>query len=76
MIQFQENAWTDGRMDGRTDRCYFIGLFQLMLGVEKKKLINTNGITRHNATAIYHDQQPWRSSFSFIIKSLQFCYKI
>ena len=40
MIQFKENARTDGRMDGRTegwkdrrtDRPYFIGPFWLLLG--------------------------------------------
>ena len=37
MIQFQENAWTDGRTDGRTDRPYFIGPFRLMLWSKKKK---------------------------------------
>ena len=37
--KFQENARTDGRMDGRTggrmDRHYFIGSFWLTLGVQK-----------------------------------------
>ena len=42
MIQFQENAWTDGRMDrrmegldGRMDMPYFIGPFQLTPVEEK-----------------------------------------
>ena len=49
MIQFKENAWTDGRtegqkgrrMEGRTDRPYFIGPFRLLPGVQKgdKKII-------------------------------------
>ena len=38
MIQFQENAWTDGRTDGRTDRPYFIGPFWLMPVVQKCKI--------------------------------------
>ena len=46
MIQFKESARTDRRMDqmmegqrrmeGRTDRLYFIGPFRLLLGVPKK----------------------------------------
>ena len=36
MIQFQENAWTDGR----TNRPYFIGPFWLLLGVQKYKYLN------------------------------------
>ena len=38
MIQFQENAQTDRmvrRKDGRVDRPYFIGHFQLMPGDQK-----------------------------------------
>ena len=35
MIQFQENARTDGRTDGRTDRSYFIGPFRLTPGSNK-----------------------------------------
>ena len=34
MIQFQENLRTDGGMDKRTDTPYFIGPFQLRLGVQ------------------------------------------
>ena len=45
MIQFKENAQTDGRTDGRmegwTDRSYFIGPFQLLLGAQKSKLYVT-----------------------------------
>ena len=53
MIQFKENAWADGRMEGQTegwmegwtggqmegrkDRPYFIGPFQLLPGVQKEK---------------------------------------
>ena len=41
MIQFQENTWTEGRMegqkDGRTDRPYFIGSFWLPPGVQQKR---------------------------------------
>ena len=32
---------TDGRMEGWTDRSYFIGPFQLLLGVQKPKLYVT-----------------------------------
>ena len=35
MIQFKENAPTDGRTDRRMDRLYFIGSFQLPPGVQK-----------------------------------------
>ena len=35
MIQFQENACTEGRKDGRMDRPYFIGPFRLLPGVQK-----------------------------------------
>ena len=39
MIQLQENAWADGRMEGwkdrKTDRPYFIGPFWLIPGVQK-----------------------------------------
>ena len=46
MIQFKENAWTDGwkdgRTDGRADRPYFIGPFQLPLGVKKVEKLVTN----------------------------------
>ena len=35
MIQFKENAQTDGRMDGRMDRPYFTGPFRLSPGVQK-----------------------------------------
>ena len=37
-----------------------------MLGEEKKeqKLINTNVITRYNATVVSCDEQLWKSSFS------------
>ena len=42
MIQFRENAQTDGRMKGgkdiRTDRPCFIGTFHLLLGVEKSAI--------------------------------------
>ena len=31
-LQFQENIWTEGRMDRWTDRPYFIGQFQLPQG--------------------------------------------
>ena len=42
MIQFQENAWTegqgevltDGQKDGSTDKLYFIGSFPLPPGVQ------------------------------------------
>ena len=37
MIQFQENAWTDGRTDGRMDRHYFMRPFRLPLRVQKVK---------------------------------------
>ena len=36
MIQFQENAHTEGQKDERTDRPYFIGPFQLPLGVQNQ----------------------------------------
>ena len=35
MTHFQENAWTEGRMEGQKDRPYFIGTLQLPLGVQK-----------------------------------------
>ena len=35
MIPLPKNAQTDGRMDGRTDRPYFIRPFRLMPGVQK-----------------------------------------
>ena len=42
MIQFQENARTDGRTeeraDGRADSPYFIGPFRLPAGVQKKTI--------------------------------------
>ena len=34
MIQFQENAWTDGRTR-RTERPYFVGPFWLLPGIQK-----------------------------------------
>ena len=41
MIQFKENARTGGGMegqkDGKTDRPYFIGPFQLLPGVQKSE---------------------------------------
>ena len=37
MIQFQEHTQKEGRMDGRTDRPYFIGPFQLLQGVQKRE---------------------------------------
>ena len=52
MIEFQENAWTegqtegwrDGRMEGRkdrsTDRPYFTGPFRLPPGVQKSLLLS------------------------------------
>ena len=36
MIKFKENAWTDGRMEGWTDRPYFIRPFRLPPGVQKQ----------------------------------------
>ena len=36
MIQFQENAHTEGQKDERADRPYFIGPFQLPLGVQNQ----------------------------------------
>ena len=38
MIQFKENAQTDGRKDRRTDRPYSIGPFRLQLGVQLMKM--------------------------------------
>ena len=42
MIQFQENAWTEGWMEGwkdrRMDRPYFIGPFRLLPGVQKLQM--------------------------------------
>ena len=39
-----------------------------MLSEEKEqKSINTNAITRHNAIAIFHEQQPGRSTIIFRI---------
>ena len=39
MIQFQENARTGGKAEGRkTDRPYFIGPFQLQPGVKNWQL--------------------------------------
>ena len=39
MIQFKENAWTDGRTEeqteGRADRPYFIEPFRLLPGVQQ-----------------------------------------
>ena len=35
MTQFQENTGTDGRMDRRMDKHYFIGPFWLTPGVQK-----------------------------------------
>ena len=37
MSQFRENLWRNGRMDGRTDRPYFVGPFQLHPRVQKTK---------------------------------------
>ena len=42
MIQFQENIWTEGWMEGwKTDRPYFIGSFQVLSGVQKLSDIKT-----------------------------------
>ena len=42
MIQFQENAWTEGRMEGQKDRktesSYFTEPFWLLPGVQKGNL--------------------------------------
>ena len=38
---------------------------------KEQKLLNTNAITRHNAIAIFRDQQSWGSSFSLIQTCLQ-----
>ena len=39
MIQFRENAWKEGWTKGwkgrKMDRTYFIGPFELLLGVQK-----------------------------------------
>ena len=47
MIQFQENAWTEGRTEGQKDRRvnrpYFIGPFQLLPGVQKENEMLWNG---------------------------------
>ena len=40
MIQFQENTQTHRRAERRTDRTYFIGLFQLMSGIQKHGMVN------------------------------------
>ena len=42
MIQFKENAQTDGRTDERADRPYFIGPSRLPLGVQKQKTKKDN----------------------------------
>ena len=42
MIQFQDNAQTDRRKDGRTGRPYFIGPFPLMPGAQKYYVIFKN----------------------------------
>ena len=36
MIQFQQNAQTEGKKDGRADIPYFIRPFRLPLGVQEK----------------------------------------
>ena len=35
MSQSRENLWTDGRMDGKTDKPYFIGHFRLRPGIQQ-----------------------------------------
>ena len=35
MIQFQEDAWRDGKMDGRANIPYFTGPFRVLLGFQK-----------------------------------------
>ena len=42
MIQFQENGQTARRTNRRTDRAYFIGPFQLLLGVQKGWIFFSN----------------------------------
>ena len=32
MIEFQENAWTEGQMEGQDGQTYFIGPFRLLPG--------------------------------------------
>ena len=45
---------------------------QMLSEKKEQKLINTNVITTHNATAISRGQQSWISSFSLIQACLQF----
>ena len=53
MIEFQENAQTDRRTDGRTDRPYFIGPFQLLLRIKKTKQSKTKQNLRNQKQKLY-----------------------
>ena len=78
MIQFKENARTDGRTEGWTDRLYFIGPFRLPPGVQQctgeKVLVNPNENSDFfcsSRTSIFIFSQPAFNCSKLTIETLE-----